>query len=117
LLATLRTVAHVWRLADQQKYAVEIADRGGKLYDKFVGFIEDLQGIGQALDNSQRLLAEANKKLHSGAGNLVGQVEKLKLLGVKATKSLSTALNSEAETPKPARGNGGQMDLLNESGK
>src|SRR5207249_9474884 len=49
LLATLRTVAHVWRLADQQKYAIEIADRGGKLYDKFVGFVNDLQDIGAAL--------------------------------------------------------------------
>ena len=52
LLATLRTVAHVWRLAAQQKNALEIAARGGRLYDKFVGFIDDLRGIGAALDTA-----------------------------------------------------------------
>ena len=54
LLATLRTVAHVWRLADQQKHVLEIADRGGKLYDKFVGFIDDLQGVGEAIQHAHR---------------------------------------------------------------
>lgn len=117
LLATLRTVAHVWRLADQQKYALEIADRGGKLYDKFVGFVEDLQGIGEALDNSQRLLTEAKKKLHSGSGNLIGQVEKLKVLGVKATKSLSAVMAEEPEAPRITGGEGGQLTLPGSEGK
>jgi len=78
LLATLRTVAHVWRLADQQKNALEIAARDGRLYDKFVGFMDDLQGIGAALDTAHQAWEEANKKLHQGPGNLVGQVEKLR---------------------------------------
>ncbi len=109
LLATLRTVAHVWRLADQQKYALEIADRGGKLYDKFVGFVEDLQGIGTALDNAHKVWEEANKKLHQGTGNLVGQVEKLRALGVKASKKLPPELTGQAETdgtPLVSEGNG-----------
>lgn len=97
LLATLRTVAHVWRLADQQKNALEIADRGGKLYDKFHGFISDLEEIGKALGSAQEVWAEANRKLHQGPGNLVGQVEKLRALGVKASKKLSTQLASSAE--------------------
>ena len=109
LLATLRTVAHVWRLADQQKNALEIADRGGKLYDKFVGFVGDLQGIGAALNTAHKVWEEANKKLHQGAGNLVGQVEKLRALGVKASKKLPAQLTDDAEaegTPLVSEGNG-----------
>jgi len=97
LLATLRTVAHVWRLADQQKNALAIADRGGKLYDKFVGFMDDLKGIGEALDSARRTWEEANKKLHQGPGNLVGQAEKLRTLGVKAAKKLHPELTGQAE--------------------
>jgi DNA recombination protein RmuC len=109
LLATLRTVAHVWRLADQQKYALEIAARGGRLYDKFVGFVEDLQGIGAALDTARKVWEEANKKLHQGGGNLVGQVEKLRALGVKASKKLPAELTGQVEpegTPLVTDGNG-----------
>lgn len=96
LLATLRTVAHVWRLADQQKYAIEIADRGGKLYDKFVGFVEDLQQVGKALKSSQEALDSATSKLHTGTGNLVRQAEQMKTLGAKAVKSLPAALIEDA---------------------
>jgi DNA recombination protein RmuC len=109
LLATLRTVAHVWRLADQQKNALEIAARGGRLYDKFVGFVDDLQGIGTALEGAHKLWEEANKKLHQGAGNLVGQVEKLRALGVKASKKLPAELTGQAEaeaTPLVSDGDG-----------
>jgi DNA recombination protein RmuC len=109
LLATLRTVAHVWRLADQQKNALEIAARGGRLYDKFVGFIDDLRAIGVALDTAREVWDEANKKLHQGGGNLVGQVEKLRALGVKASKRLPAELTDQAEpegAPLVTNGNG-----------
>ena len=96
LLATLRTVAHVWRLIDQQKHALEIADRGGKLYDKFVGFVEDLQEVGQALASGQAAWEAASNKLHTGAGNLVRQAEQLKTLGAKAAKSLPPLLVEKA---------------------
>jgi len=105
LLATLRTVAHVWRLAAQQKNAIEIAARGGRLYDKFVGFVDDLQGIGIALDTARKTWEEANKKLHQGTGNLVSQAEKLRALGVKASKKLPAELTGQADTdalPLPA---------------
>ena len=96
LLATLRTVASIWRLADQQKHALEIADRGGKLYDKFVGFVEDIEDVGKALQAAQGAFNAAESKLHRGSGNLVGQTEKLKTLGAKAAKSLSPALVEKA---------------------
>jgi DNA recombination protein RmuC len=112
LLATLRTVAHVWRLADQQKNALEIAARGGRLYDKFVGFVDDLQGIGSALDSAHRVWEEASKKLHQGAGNLVGQAEKLRALGVKAAKKLPVQLteHAEAESAPPVSDSNGQRE-------
>ena len=110
LLATLRTVAHVWKLADQQKNAQEIADRGGKLYDKFVGFVDDLQNVGEALKAGQEAWEKASNKLHTGAGNLLRQAEQLKKLGAKATKALPAPLleksgdseSSPAALPPPA---------------
>jgi DNA recombination protein RmuC len=96
LLATLRTVAHVWRLADQQKHVLEIADRGGKLYDKFVGFVEDLQAVGDALGKARKAWEDASTKLHTGSGNLISQTEKLKQLGAKAAKSFPNALLEKA---------------------
>ncbi len=102
LLATLRTVAHVWRLADQQKHVLEIADRGGKLYDKFVGFVEDLQAVGDALGKARKAWEDASTKLHTGSGNLVSQTEKLKQLGAKAAKSLPNAMLEKADEEIPA---------------
>ena len=102
LLATLRTVAHVWRLADQQKHALEIADRGGRLYDKFVGFVEDLQAVGDSLTKAREAWEDASTKLHAGPGNLVSQTEKLKQLGAKAAKSLPNTLLEKAGEEKAA---------------
>jgi DNA recombination protein RmuC len=96
LLATLRTVSHVWRLADQQKYALEIAERGGKLYDKFVGFVEDLQDVGKALKDAQTSWEKASNKLQTGPGNLIRQTEQLKTLGVKAAKSMPASIVEKA---------------------
>jgi DNA recombination protein RmuC len=96
LLATLRTVAHVWRLAAQQENAAEIARRGGALYDKFVGFIMDLDDLGKSIAVSQRAYDEAVKKLHQGRGNLVKQAEDLKTLGARTSKSLPAPLVDKA---------------------
>jgi DNA recombination protein RmuC len=101
LLATLRTVASVWKLADQQKHAMEIAKRGGQLYDKFYGFIQDLQKVGDALDRSQDAWDEATKKLYAGPGSLVRQAEMLKTLGAKTSKVLPSQLKAKVE---PAEG-------------
>ena len=97
LLATLRTVAHVWRLADQQKHVLEIAENGGRLYDKFVGFVEDLQSVGKSLDAARASWESASNKLQTGRGNLIRQAEQLKTLGAKAAKSLPNALLEKSD--------------------
>ncbi len=88
LLATLRTVASIWRHERQTRNALEIARQGGKLYDKFEGFLKDLEKVGINIDKAKESYEDAKKKLSSGRGNLIGQVEKLKELGAQATKSI-----------------------------
>ena len=88
LLATLRTVASLWRFDDRNRNAFDIAERAGKLYDKFVGFVEDIEDAKRKLDAARNALSSAGEKLVSGRGNLVGQVEKLRELGAKASKTL-----------------------------
>ncbi|MDG2175490.1 MAG: DNA recombination protein RmuC [Gammaproteobacteria bacterium] len=96
LMATLRTIQNIWRYEDQNKHAMEIAGRAGKLYDKFVGFTEDLDKIGAHLNQTQISYDNAHKKLTTGHGNLVSNVEKLKILGAKASKSLPGSLIDES---------------------
>lgn len=88
LLATLRTVANIWRQEKQTRNALEIAQRSGALYDKFVGFFEDMQKIGEQIGRSQLAYDAAMSKLATGRGNLVNQVQSLKDLGAKAKKAL-----------------------------
>lgn len=88
LLATLRTVASIWKQDRQTKNALEIAEKSGRLYDKFVGFIEDMQKIGDRLDSTQKVYHEGMKKLSEGRGNLVNRAEELRQMGAKATKQL-----------------------------
>ena len=88
LLATLRTIESIWRQEKQTRNALEIASQGGKLYDKFVGFLVDLEKIGTNLNRASDAYQEAHKKLSSGKGNILTQVEKMKTLGAKTSKSL-----------------------------
>jgi DNA recombination protein RmuC len=92
LLATLRTIASIWRQENQNKNALEIARQSGALYDKFVGFVEDLINVGKKLESTQESYKEAMKKLHEGKGNLVRRTEQIKELGAKASKSLPSSL-------------------------
>ncbi|GGY22429.1 DNA recombination protein RmuC [Paludibacterium paludis] len=92
LLATLRTVASIWRYEYQNQNAVEIARQSGAMYDKFVGFVESLGKLGRQLDQSRDMYQDAMKKLSSGAGNLVGRAERLRGLGIKAAKRLPAHL-------------------------
>jgi DNA recombination protein RmuC len=92
LLATLRTIASIWRQENQNKYALEIARQSGAMYDKFVGFVNDLQNVGNKLVAAKESFDEAYKKLHEGRGNLVTSAEKIKELGAKASKSLPQSL-------------------------
>lgn len=88
LLATLRTVASIWKQDRQTKNALDIAEKSGRLYDKFVGFIEDMQKIGDRLQSTQKVYDEGMKKLSEGSGNLVRRAEELKKMGAKANKQL-----------------------------
>lgn len=88
LLATLRTIASIWKQERQTRNALDIAEEGGKLYDKFVGFYEDLVKVGKKMDDAKSDYSEAMKKLYDGTGNLVRRAEKMKELGAKTSKQL-----------------------------
>ncbi len=96
LLATLRTIASIWKQERQTRNALEIAEEGGKLYDKFVGFYEDLVKVGKKMDDAKGDYVEAMKKLYDGSGNLVRRAEKMKDLGAKTSKQLPSALIDRA---------------------
>lgn len=97
LLATVRTVAHLWRQEHQNRNAQEIARQCAVLYDKFVGFVEDLDKVGQRLDQAQVSYGDAIGKLKTGRGNLIRTAENVKKLGVKPNKSLPTKLTDVAD--------------------
>ncbi|MFN0173343.1 MAG: DNA recombination protein RmuC [Saprospiraceae bacterium] len=100
LLATLRTVAHLWKQEKQTKSVLEIAKQSGLLYDKFVAFVEDLKTIGARLDNARSAYDDAMNKL-TNAGRpgdtLIGKAEKIKELGARTTKSLPQELTMNDE--------------------
>jgi len=89
LLATLRTIASVWKQDKQTKNAIEIARQAGALHDKFVGFIEDMEKIKKSLDQSKDSYDKAFSKLKSGSGNLIDATLKLEKLGAKTKKQIS----------------------------
>lgn len=76
LLATLRTVASIWKQERQVKNALLIAEEGGKMYDKLVLFIADMISIGKKMDGAKEDYVEAMKKLTDGSGNLIGKAQK-----------------------------------------
>lgn len=98
LLATLMTVEALWKGARQDSNAQKIASEAGSLYDKFVGFYEDLKQIQTRIKQTEVSMDSALGKLRDGNGNLIGKVEKLKKLGAKNTRSIPTdALPSTTE--------------------
>lgn len=88
LLATLRTIASIWRQENQTKNVLRIAQESGALYDKFVGFVTDMQSIGKKLNDTQDCYESALNKLHTGKGNLISRAESIKKLGAKTTKAI-----------------------------
>nr|AOE10790.1 DNA recombination protein RmuC [uncultured bacterium] len=99
LLATLSTVSSIWKQEDQKRNVIEIARQAGALYDKFVGLVEDLTGVGKKLESAKNDYSSAMNKLVDGRGNLIASVEKIKKLGAKAKKSIpeQILLRSEEE--------------------
>ena len=100
LLFVLRTVAHLWRQEQQNRNAHEIANRGAELYDKLVGFVEDLDNLGAKLHQAQKSYDGAYNKFTGGRGNVIRQAEMLKELGVKPAKHLpQNLIDSSSEEP------------------
>lgn len=98
LLATLSTIASIWKQEDQKKNVLEIAKEGGLLYDKFEGFVSDLLNVGKSLKSSQVSYEEAMNKLVEGRGNIIKKVENLKKLGAKTKKTLPSKLLDRASS-------------------
>ncbi|MEJ2505261.1 MAG: DNA recombination protein RmuC, partial [Ignavibacteriaceae bacterium] len=97
LLATLRTIANIWKQEYQNRNVLEIAKQSGALYDKFVGFVDDLVNVGNRIDQAKSGYVDAMKKLSEGRDNLVGKAERIKKLGVKTSKSLPQSILNRAE--------------------
>ena len=95
LMATIKTVANLWKLEKQNKNANDIANRAGLLYDKFVGFIKNLDEIGDSLQKANAAHEKAIRKLSVGSGNLLGQVTKLQKLGVRTEENSISQFNQK----------------------
>ncbi len=106
LLATLRTIASIWKQERQNRNVLEIARLSGAMYDKFVGFIGDMEGIGKNIKLSQMAYDNAISKLTEGNGNLTKTAEKIKSLGAKANKQLDQKYidNIDNDAPQPPKG-------------
>jgi DNA recombination protein RmuC len=89
LMLTLRTVEHIWAVERRESNAMEIARRAGQLYDKVAGFVDAMDGVGKALDQANRAHGQAMDRLSRGSGNVIRQVEMLRNLGARSSKSIS----------------------------
>lgn len=92
LLATLRTISYIWKQDLQNKNAEEIARQAGNLYDKFVGFTDDLLTLGNQMDTASNTYKKAMNKMTDGSGNLTKRIQDLKKLGVNPSKEIDGRL-------------------------
>ena len=102
LITSLKLIVDLWKREYQNRNAQQIAERGAKLYDKFVGFIENLQEIGKHIDQAKEAYNDSFNQLSSGKGNLVSQATTLKNLGIKNKKEIPEDISgpaSENELP------------------
>lgn len=98
LITTLKIIVDLWKREFQNRNALEIAERGAKLYDKFVGFVGNLEQVGKSIDKAQEKYQDAYKQLYTGNDNLVLQTTKLKKLGLKTKKDLPAELVAYGES-------------------
>ncbi|WP_199162633.1 DNA recombination protein RmuC [Elizabethkingia miricola] len=98
LITSLKLIADLWKREYQNRNTMEIADRGAKLYDKFVGFVENLEKVGKGLDQAKNAYTDAYKQLSTGNDNLVIQTQKLRALGIKSKKELPQNLIENSES-------------------
>ena len=99
LLATLRTIETIWKSERQTKNVLEIARQAGGIYDKFVGFVADIEKIGERVNQTNDAYEAALNKLKTGKGNLIGRAQKLDELGAKTSKKLPGHLVDDEITP------------------
>lgn len=92
LIAALKLISDLWKRENHNRNAKDIAERGAKLYDKFVGFVANLEEVGDHLTKAQVKYTDAYKQLSTGNDNLITQATKLKALGLKNKKHLPEAL-------------------------
>lgn len=92
LLVALRTIHNLWRFEYQNRNAELIADRASKLYDKVRGFVEDMENLGNCIDKAQQTFQSSMNKLSKGRGNVIGQIEKFRELGVEVKKPINPDL-------------------------
>ncbi|MCT4304187.1 DNA recombination protein RmuC [Elizabethkingia anophelis] len=98
LITSLKLIADLWKREYQNRNTMEIAERGAKLYDKFVGFVENLEKVGKGLDQAKNAYTDAYKQLSTGNDNLVTQTQKLRALGIKSKKELPQSLIENSES-------------------
>ncbi len=105
LIPSLQLIKNGWKQEYQNRHVLDIASKAGDLYDKFVGFTDDLVKLGHAMNTTKKFYDESMKKLSTGSGNLVRRVEELKKLGARATKSIDEKLLGRSDD---------QTDLFNQ---
>lgn len=96
LLATMRTIASMWKMDKQSQHAFQIAEESGKLYDKFKLFMDDMVKVGNQLNSTKNSYEDAMKKLVTGRGNLVNQAEKIREMGAKNTRRIDEKITQRA---------------------
>ncbi|SHM37709.1 DNA recombination protein RmuC [Chryseobacterium polytrichastri] len=105
LITSLKLIADLWKREYQNRNSMEIAERGAKLYDKFVGFVDNLEKVGKNLDQAKNVYNDAYKQLSTGNDNLIIQTQKLKSLGIKNKKDLPQSLIDNSQNT---------LDIFNE---
>ena len=110
LMMALRTVANVWSVERRNQNAEEIANRAGRLYDKVSNFLKSMEKVGSRLDQAQSAFRDASGQLSSGHGNVISQVQMLKSLGAKTSKSIDTAYDPDDEEVSPSPANHRELD-------
>lgn len=115
LFSTLRTIGSLWRLADQNKHAQDIARTGAALYDKIVGFVDDMEKIGKQIGTVQRSYDGAMTKLSRGTGNILTRTENMKTMGLETTKKLPAhLLHPENSAPADADEDSAAQDVADQ---
>ncbi len=98
LFAVLKIIADLWKVEQQNRHAIAIAEKAGALYDKFVGFVDNLESVGRKLEDATQCYTEAFKQLSTGKGNILNRVQELKKMGATAAKTLPERLGDGAES-------------------